>query len=113
MRADLGSVFRELTEALARPDAIRGFSLVSRSNESPNGEDKRFRFVLAADGLGGKSAEVNINMTKLSALPAFRDRVFLISRLLLAIQEDLEAGGHRYLAESAEDVVIVNVGGYE
>ena len=106
-------MFRELTEALSHRDTIRGFSLVSRSNESPKGEDKRFRFVLAADGLRGKSAEVNINMTKLLAAPAFRDRAFLISRILLAIQEDLEAGGHRHLAESAEDVVIVNVGGYE
>jgi hypothetical protein len=31
----------------------------------------------------------------------------------LAIQEDLEAGGHQHLAESAEDVLVVNVGGYE
>ncbi len=113
MTADLASVFRELTEALAHPETIRGFSLVSRSNESPKGEDKRIRFVLAADGLRGKTAAVNINMTKLLAVPAFRDRAFLISRILLAIQEDLEAGGHRYLAESSDDVVIVNVGGYE
>jgi hypothetical protein len=111
--ADLSSLFREVTEGLAHGDTIRGFSLVSRSMESPKGEDKRFRFVMAADGLPGKTAEINVNVTKLLAVPAFRDRAFLISRILLAIQENLEAGGHRYLAESGEDVVIVNVGEYE
>lgn len=68
---------------------------------------------MAADGLAGKTVEINVNMTKLMAVPAFRDRAFLTSRVLLAIQETLGAGGHRHLAESGEDVVVVNVGGYE
>lgn len=113
MTADLGVLFREVTDGLASADAIPGFSLVSRSMESPRGEDKRFRFVMAADGLVGKTAEINVNMTKLMAVPAFRDRAFLTSRILLAIQETLGAGGHRHLAESGEDVVVVNIGGYE
>jgi len=95
LTADLRSVFRELTEALAHGDTIQGFSLVSQSMESPKGED-------------------NINLTRLLAVPAFRDdRANLVSRVLLAIQENLEAGGHRHLAESAEDVLMVNIGGYE
>ena len=114
MTADLRSVFRELTEALGHRTAIRGFSLVSHSMENPKGDDHRFRFVMAAEGLSGKTAEINLNMTKLLAVPALRDhQAHLIPSLLLAIQEDLEAGGHQHLAESAEDVLVVNVGGYE
>src|SRR6476659_2546826 len=106
---DLSSLFREVTQGLASADAIPGFSLVSRSMESPQGEDRCFRFVMAADGLPGKTAEINVNMTKLMAVPAFRGRAFLTSRILLAIQENLGAGGYRHLAESGEDVVVVNV----
>jgi hypothetical protein len=65
---------------------------------------------LASDS---KTAEINLNMTKLMAVPAFRDRCRLISRVLLAIQESLGTGGHRHLAESGEDVIVTNVGGYQ
>lgn len=107
-------MFRELTETLGNSGAVRGFSLVSHSMEDPTGDDQRFQFVMAADGLPGKVAKINLNMTKLLAAPALRDdRAHLIPTMLLAIQEDLEAGGHRHLSESAEEVLVVNVGGYE
>ena len=67
MSGDLRSVFRELTETLGNSGAVRGFSLVSHSMEDPTGDDQRFQFVMAADGLPGKVAKINLNMTKLLA----------------------------------------------
>ena len=110
-QVDMRGVFRQLTEALAHEGAIEGFSLVSHSMENPKDEDQRCRFTFRAEGLPGKTAEVTFNLTKLLTVPALRDnRHQLVSNLVLAVQENLEAGGHRHLADSEEDVLVVNLG---
>ena len=107
---DIREMFRELTDAL--DGGVRGFSLVSRWMENSKRGDQRCCFVLAADGLPGKTAEVRVNVTKLMADPALRYESHgrLVSILSLTIWEALEAGGHRHLAESEEDVLLVNFG---
>lgn len=75
---DLRDVFRELVEALAHDDAIGEFHLVSHSMENPKGDDQRFHFVFAANGLLGKTAEVALNLTRL--LDTARSRSVVLNR---------------------------------
>lgn len=108
---DLRDVFRKLVEVLARDDAIADFDLVSHSMESPKGEDQRFHFVFAANGLPGKTAEVTLNLTKLLDYSQVRDQLArVVPVLALAIQENLEGGAYGYLAQGDKNVLMVEIG---
>jgi hypothetical protein len=104
-------VFRELVDALGRDGAIREFRLISHSMENPAGDDERFHFAFAANGLPGKTAQVTLNLTRLLREKGVRDQSSrIVPILVLAVQENLEAGAYRELDEGNLDFLTVEIG---